>query len=103
AESGTYNVTVSVTDKDGGTATSGAATINVSNVGPTVGTPSVSPPSSSEGSSTSFSVSGTFTDPAAALDQPFTAVVSWGDGVTDTIGSAASRERVNYAVSGTHI
>src|SRR5205807_8855331 len=78
AQSGVYSVTVSVTDKDGGTGTSPAATVTVANVAPSVSAPTVNPTSSNEGAGTAFTVSGTFTDPAGALDQPFTAVVSWG-------------------------
>src|SRR4029077_12288549 len=73
AQSGSYNVTVSVTDKDGASGTSLPVTVAVANVAPTVGMPTVTPPAASEGSATSFSVSGSFTDPADALDQPFTA------------------------------
>src|SRR5439155_1556789 len=84
AQSGTLNLTESVTDKDGGTGTSAAAPVSVANVAPTVGTPIVSPTLVNTGQATTFSVSGTFTDPAGALDQPFTAVVHWGDGTTST-------------------
>src|SRR6266436_6376219 len=102
AQSGGYNVTVSITDKDGGTGTSAARVVSVANVAPTVGTPTVSPTSASEGSSTSFSVSGTFTDPAGALDQPFTAVVNWGDSTTDTAIVSGSGNPFGYSFSGSH-
>src|SRR5205807_741086 len=79
AQSGSYNVTVSVTDKDGDTDTSAPVSVAVANVAPPVGSPTRRSSDLNEGASTGFSVSGTFTDPAGALDQPFTAVVNWGD------------------------
>src|SRR5437588_277244 len=102
AQDGSYNVTVSVTDKDGDTGTSAATAINVANVAPTVGTPTVSPTSASEGSSANFTVSGTFSDPAGPLDQPFTAVVNWGDGSTDTATVSGNADPFSYAFSGSH-
>jgi hypothetical protein len=102
AQSGPYNVTVSVTDKNGGTGTSAATAVSVANVAPTVSTPTVTPISTSEGSSTSFSVSGTFTDPAGVLDQPFTAVINWGDSTTSTATVSGSGNPFSYAFSGSH-
>src|SRR6266436_4709529 len=69
---------------------------------PTVSTPTVSPTSTSEGSATSFSVSGAFTDPAGALDQPFTAVVNWGDATTSTAVVSGSSNPFSYSFSGNH-
>src|SRR5207253_2237806 len=66
AQNRLFNVPVAVTDKDGGTGTSTARVVTVANVAPTVGTPTVAPTSANEGSSTAFTVSGTFTDPAGA-------------------------------------
>jgi Domain of unknown function DUF11/Carboxypeptidase regulatory-like domain len=102
AQSGSYNVTVSVTDKDGSTGTSAAQSVTVANVAPTVSTPTVAPTSANEGSSTAFSVSGTFTDPAGALDAPFTAVVNWGDSTTSTATVSGSGNPFNYSFSGNH-
>ena len=102
AQSGSYNVTVSVTDKDGGTGTSAATSVTVANVAPTVGTPTVSPTGTITGVSTPFSVGGTFTDPAGALDQPFTAVVNWGDTTTDTAIVSGSGNPFSYSFSGNH-
>jgi uncharacterized repeat protein (TIGR01451 family) len=102
AQSGSYNVTVSVTDKDGGTGTSAATTVTVANIAPTVSTPVVSPTSASEGVSASFSASGTFTDPASGLDQPFTAVINWGDSTTSTATVTGSANPFNYNFGGTH-
>src|SRR5205807_1282863 len=84
AQSGSYNVTVSVTDKDGGTGTSAPMSVAVANIAPTVGTPVATPSNATPGVGTSFAVSGTFADPAGALDQPFTALVLWGDTTTST-------------------
>jgi hypothetical protein len=102
ADSGSYNVTVTVTDKDNNTATSPATTVTVADVVPTVSTPTVSPTSTNEGSSTSFSVSGTFTDPANTLDEPYTAVINWGDNTTDTATVSGSANPFSYSFSGTH-
>ncbi len=102
AQNGSYNVTVSVTDKDGGSGTSAPVMVSVANVPPTVGTPTVSPTSTNEGASTSFTVSGTFTDPADALDEPFTAVINWGDNTADTATVTGTGNPFNYAFNGSH-
>ena len=102
AQSGTYDVAVSVTDMDGDTGTSAASTISVANVAPTVSIPTVSPTSTNEGASTGFTVNGTFIDPANALDEPFTAVINWGDNTTDTATVSGSDNPFNYAFSGNH-
>ena len=102
AQSGSYNVTVAVTDKDGGIGTSAATVVTVNNVAPTVSTPAVSPTSTSEGTSTAFTVSGTFTDPANALDQAYTAVVNWGDTTTSTVVVSGGANPFNYSFSGNH-
>ena len=102
AQSGSYNVTVSITDKDGATGTSAATAVTVANEAPTVSTPTVAPTSTTEGSSTSFTVNGTFTDPAGAADAPFTAVINWGDSTTDTATVTGSGNPFDYSFSGTH-
>ncbi len=102
AQNGSYNVTVSVTDKDGDTGTSTAVPITVTNVAPTVGTPVISPTATSEGTSTSFTVSGTFTDPAGVLDQSFVAVINWGDGSSDSATVSGSSNPFGYAFGGNH-
>ena len=102
AQGGSYNVTVSVTDMDGGTGTSAPAVVSVANVPPAVATPTVSPTNADEGASTSFNVTGTFTDPANALDQPFTAVINWGDNTTDTATVAGTANPFSYSFAGNH-
>src|SRR5213078_4068533 len=79
ADNGTYTVTVSVTDKDGGVG-SASFKVTVANVAPTVTAPAGQ--SSDEGSSHSFSL-GSFSDPGAN-DNPWDASVDWGDGSPDT-------------------
>ena len=74
----------------------------MANVPPTVDTPTVSPTTTNEGASTTFSVSGMFTDPANALDEPFTAIINWGDNSTDTATVTGSGNPFNYAFSGNH-
>src|SRR5207249_3793485 len=102
AQSGSFNVTVSVTDKDNGTGTSSAVAVSVANVAPTVSAPTVTPTLINLNESTRFSVSGTFTDPAGALDQPFTAVVSWGDGSTSTATVSGPGTPLCHSFSGSH-
>jgi len=88
--------------QDGDTGTSTAVPVSVANVAPTVGTPTVSPTAASEGTAASFTVSGAFTDPAGALDQPFSAVIHWGDGSTDTATVTGGSNPFSYAFSGNH-
>lgn len=101
AQSGSYSVTVSVTDQNGSTGTSNPATVTVANVAPTVGTPDVSPAKTTEGTSTGFSISGTFSDPAGALDQPYTATVDWGDN-TSTDKAIVDVNTFTYSFNGSH-
>ena len=72
---GSYTVTVSVSDTDGGTG-SNTGSHSVLNVAPTVATPTVVPSSSNEGQS--VTASATFTDPGT-LDT-HTCTVNYGDG-----------------------
>ena len=102
AQPGSFDVTVSVTDTDGATGTSAATVVNVANVAPTVSTPTVAPTSTNEGSATSFSVSGTFTDPGNTFDEPYTAVVNWGDNTTSTAVVSGSGNPFSYSFSGSH-
>lgn len=69
---------------------------------PTVNTPVVSPTGTGEGTITGFSVSGTFTDPAGVLAQPFTAVVNWGDSTTSVATVSGSGNSFSYNFSGSH-
>ncbi|HET7654029.1 MAG TPA: PKD domain-containing protein [Acidimicrobiales bacterium] len=72
ADNGTYTVTVSVTDDDGGTGST-TATVVVANVAPTV---SAGPDGAAEEGSP-FASGGSFTDPGADV---WTASVDYGDG-----------------------
>jgi PKD repeat protein len=75
--SGTYAVSVTVTDA-GGLSVSGGASANVVNVAPSLGALSVSPSTVVDGQT--VATSGTFTDPGTA--DTFSLVVDWGDGST---------------------
>jgi hypothetical protein len=84
ADAGSYQVTVTVTDKDGG--------FDIASFTVTVGTsdPSVIAPSdqsATEGDSTSFEL-GSFSDPGA--DNPWTVDVNWGDGSGHTTFATSS-------------
>jgi hypothetical protein len=72
-DNGTYTVTYTVTDKDGGVGTD-TAIITVNNVAPTV----TAGGDASLFAYTTFSRSGSFSDPGA--DNPWTGVVDYGDG-----------------------
>jgi PKD repeat protein len=100
-QSGSYPVTVSVTDQNGSTGTSNPATATVANVAPIVDTPNVSPAKTTEGTVTGFSIGGTFSDPAGALDQPYTAVVDWGDN-TPTEAAIVDDNTFSYSFNGNH-
>ncbi len=63
-----------------------AATVDVTNVAPTVNPPAVSPEPSTEGSL--VTVSATFTDPAPN-DAPFTCTVNFGDGSGVQMGTVS--------------
>jgi RHS repeat-associated protein len=78
ADDGTYAVTVSVTDKDGGSGT-GSFDVLVANARPAVTAPSTQ--RASEGAATAF-VLGSFAD--APTDGPWIVQVNWGDGSTPT-------------------
>src|SRR5207302_5490251 len=94
--------TVTVTDTRGHTGTSAATAVSVANVAPTVGTPTVSPTTANEGAVSLHDALPIFTDPAGALDQPFTAVINWGDSTTSTATVSGSANPFSYSVSGTH-
>ena len=76
-DNGTYTVTETVSDKDGGS-DSKTFTVTVANVAPTVTAPADQ--SSNEGASTLFDL-GSFSDPGVH-DNPWTIDVNWGDGST---------------------
>ncbi len=76
ADNGSYQVTVSVTDKDGEN-DSNSVTHTVDNAVPSVDVPVVTPSPSDEGSAVSASAD--FRDPGVN-DAPFTCTVDYGDG-----------------------
>jgi PKD repeat protein len=85
-DNGTYVVTFSATDKDGGTGTD-SKTINVTNVAPNV--TGAADQTAVEGSSATFTL-GSFTDPGAS-DNPWAVDVNWGDGSShSTLTKAAT-------------
>jgi large repetitive protein len=102
AASGTYDVTVAVADKDGPTGTSASSPVTVDNAAPTVAAPTVSPTTTNEGAATTFTVTGIFTDPGGATDQPFTATVHWGDGSTSAADVSGVANPFAYRFNGSH-
>src|SRR5205085_2308292 len=97
-----YNVTVSVADKDGGTGTSAAVPISVANVAPTVSTPTLSPASLTAADRTSVRYASTFGDRARALNQPYAAVIHWGDNTTSTATVSGGANPFGYGFTGSH-
>ena len=75
-----HTVRVRVTD-DAGLTDTQSATVDVTNVPPTV--TAAAPQAASEGTSSSFDT-GSFADPAGALDAPYAVSVDWGDGTAAT-------------------
>jgi PKD repeat protein len=75
ADNGTYVVSVSVTDKDGGVSNTATFQVVVSNLAPVLTGPGNQ--SANEGNSASFNL-GSFTDPGIN-DNPWTVAVTWGD------------------------
>src|SRR5262249_7453495 len=90
-------ITATATDEDD-TFTANSLNVTVNNVAPTVGVPTVNPPNATAETATSFSIAGTFSDPAGAADAPFSAIVYWGDGGN----SPATVSGFNYSFSGSH-
>jgi PKD repeat protein len=79
-------VTLRVTDT-GGLSDTDTATVQIANVAPTVNAPTVSPEPSDEGES--VTASATFSDPADALDAPYTCTVDYGEGDGPEAGTVA--------------
>src|SRR5262249_45570910 len=100
--SGSYAITVSVTDKDGAS-TSAGSTVQVNNVAPAVG--AISGLSTVMPSQTE-TLSASFTDPGTR--DTHTAVWNWGDGttsagtVTETGGSGTVGGTHRYGAFGTY-
>ena len=82
-DNGTYTITVSVTDKDGGVGT-GVVEVTVLNVAPVVG--AVTGPIVPVLIGTAVAISAPFTD--AGIQDVHTAVVDWGDGATTSAAVA---------------
>ncbi|MEP7114268.1 MAG: Ig-like domain-containing protein [Ilumatobacteraceae bacterium] len=94
-DDGVVTVGVTVTDDNGSASTS--ATVNVTNVAPTVAV--VAPTTGSIGQA--ISVSGSFTDPGAA--DTHTATITWGDGATSAAtvsGHTVAATSHSYAAAG---
>ncbi|WP_210349575.1 LamG-like jellyroll fold domain-containing protein [Bradyrhizobium agreste] len=77
-QDGSYQVTTSAIDKDGGSSSPAALALKVDNVAPVAGSLNVVPAQQTEGSA--VTVSGTYTD-AGPLDS-HTVRIDWGDGTS---------------------
>jgi hypothetical protein len=90
---GGYNVTINLTDKDGGVATPLVFNVTVLNVPPTltvVGDQLIKPGQTLvlDGSSATAPHLGTFTDPGftfGSTQETFTTTINWGDGTVETV------------------
>jgi hypothetical protein len=102
-DTGSYTVTVAVTDKDGAVGTA-SLTETVNNVPPAVGP--ITAPVSPTMVNTAITAGATFTDPG--IHDTHTAVRSWGDGttsagtVTETSGSGSVAGAHTYATDGVY-
>jgi CSLREA domain-containing protein len=81
-DNGTYVVTLTATDKDGGVSQAASATITVDNIAPTAGLSG--PADGVRGQARTFTL--TATDPSS-VDQAagFTFTITWNDGTTQTV------------------
>jgi PKD repeat protein len=84
AETGTYTVTVNVTD-GGGLSVAGGTTVTASNVPPSLGELTFSPSAVTDHQT--VTVSGSYTDPGTS--DTFTVLVDWGDGSSASQSLAA--------------
>jgi PKD repeat protein len=85
ADNGTYNVTVTVTDQDGGISNTATFQVIVGNAAPVLTGPSDQ--SSDEAAATVFNL-GSFSD-VGTDDDPWTINVTWGDSGSDSFDVAA--------------
>ncbi len=103
ADDGTFNVEVCVTDQDGAPGCNDSDHV-VENVPPTVDSPTTSPEPSDEGSAVTAGAD--FSDPAGALDAPYTCTVDYGDSSGAQAGTVAgehcSGPSHTYADNGTY-
>ena len=102
AASGTYDVTVAMTDKHGAAVISAPTRVTVGNAAPSVAAPAISPTTTNERTVTTFTVTGSFTNPGGATDQPFTATVHWGDGSTSAATVSGAANPFAYRFNGSH-
>ncbi len=80
-DNGSYSVSLTATDKDGGVSTAAVDAISVTNVAPSGVTVSATPNPISEDQTTTLT--GSFTDPGTV--DTHSVDISWGDGSPDTI------------------
>jgi hypothetical protein len=97
ATANTYNVTVTITDIDGQTATANS-TITVSNPSASLTASAVS---ATEGSSWSSSTAAVFTPASGTGGHTFVATLAWGDGAV-TYGTLTSNGQGGFNVSASH-
>ena len=76
--------------------------MTIANVPPAPSTPDISPAAAVEDVSTTFSITGTFDDPAGALDAPYTVVVAWGDGTTSDGVATGDSNPFTYTLATGH-
>ena len=99
---GSRTTTVKVVKVVGPTSTSASSPVTVESAEPTVAAPAVSPTTTKEATVTTFMVTGTFTDPGGATNQPFTATVHWGDGSTSAAAVSGAANPFAYRFDGSH-
>jgi hypothetical protein len=94
---GQYTVTVTISEDNATTSVTDMQQVN--NVPPTVSQPNVTPSTTAQGMSTTFNISGTFTDPGTT-NESYNGVVDWGDN-TPTSSFAISGYG-SYSFTGSH-
>jgi len=85
-DNGSYEVSLTVSDDDGGIGTAAAQTIDVTNVAPALSSVTVTPDPVNEGSSATLS--GSLSDAGSA--DTFDLTIDWGDGSTPEVVSLAA-------------
>jgi PKD repeat protein len=84
--SGVYTATLVVTDALGGASAPATTTVTIANVAPTVN----AGPDAAVGLGQQFNLLAAISDPGLT-DGPWTYVINWGDGTSNTTGSAVSQ------------